>query len=263
MGYSNAKGNNTMNKFNNALAYYIAIPSIYFFQSFRGKFFSFFRISFSCFYIMVIGYRRKVVQMNLARSFPEKSEKELKTIEVRFYRYFADMILEMLKLVTMSPSQKLERCKMDEETQSLFNELHSKGRSTIIVIGHYGNWEYCPAGLPLQTDFQTYVIYHPLSNPYFDRLMSRMRTRTSCKLYTMAGTLKGMISNRHGLNMTTFLSDQSPDPKGGLLDNVPKPGYCLFQWLRKNCTKASDGRTIWQSPKGKTRNIYISCPNDQ
>jgi KDO2-lipid IV(A) lauroyltransferase len=173
------------------------------------------------------------------------------------------MILEMLKLVTMSPSQKLERCKMDEETQSLFNELHSKGRSTIIVIGHYGNWEYCPAGLPLQTDFQTYVIYHPLSNPYFDRLMSRMRTRTSCKLYTMAGTLKGMISNRHGLNMTTFLSDQSPDPKGGLLDNVPKPGYCLFQWLRKNCTKASDGRTIWQSPKGKTRNIYISCPNDQ
>jgi KDO2-lipid IV(A) lauroyltransferase len=30
----------------------------------------------------------------------------------------------------------------------------------------------------------------------------------------MAGTLKGMITNRNELNMTAFLSDQSPDPKG-------------------------------------------------
>lgn len=114
----------------------------------------------------------------------------------------------------MSPEQKLERCKMDSETYELFRKLHHKGRSTIAVIGHYGNWEYCPSGLPLQTDFQTYVIYHPLSNPYFDGLMSRIRTRTSCKLYTMAGTLKGMLGNSNELNMTAFLSDQSPDPNG-------------------------------------------------
>jgi KDO2-lipid IV(A) lauroyltransferase len=124
------------------------------------------------------------------------------------------MVFEMFKLFTMSPEQKLERCKMDTETLLLFKDLYKKGRSTIAVIGHYGNWEYCPSGLPLQTDFQTYVIYHPLTNPYFDRLMSRLRTRTSCRLYTMAGTLKGMITNRNELNMTAFLSDQSPDPKG-------------------------------------------------
>lgn len=203
-----------MKKFSHALTYYIAVPFIYFFSVLPWAILFIFSDFFFLLIYYVIGYRRKIVRMNLANSFPEKSQKELKTIEFRFYRYFADMIFEMLKLITMSPEQKLERCKMDTETQELFKNLYDKGRSAIAVIGHYGNWEYCPSGLPLQTDFQTYVIYHPLSNPYFDQLMSRLRTSTSCRLYTMAGTLKGMLGNRNELNMTAFLSDQSPDPKG-------------------------------------------------
>lgn len=203
-----------MKKFISALVYYSVIPFIYFFSVLPWAVVFIFSDFFFLFTYYIVGYRRKVVRLNLANSFPEKSQKELNLIEFRFYRYFADMIFEMLKLITMSPEQKLERCKMDNETRLLFNELYKKGRSTIAVIGHYGNWEYCPSGLPLQTDFQTYVIYHPLTNPYFDRLMSRMRTSTSCRLYTMAGTLKGMIGNRNELNMTAFLSDQSPDPKG-------------------------------------------------
>ena len=203
-----------MKKFSNAIVYYIAVPFIYFFSVLPWSVLFIFSDFFFLLIYYVFRYRRKIVSMNLANSFPGKSHKELKSIEFRFYRYFADMVFEMFKLFTMSPEQKLERCKMDTETQLLFKDLYNKGRSTIIVIGHYGNWEYCPSGLPLQTDFQTYVIYHPLTNPYFDRLMSRLRTRTSCKLYTMAGTLKGMITNRNELNMTAFLSDQSPDPKG-------------------------------------------------
>ena len=203
-----------MKKFSNAIVYYIAVPFIYFFSVLPWSVLFIFSDFFFLLIYYVLRYRRKIVSMNLANSFPEKSYKELKSIEFRFYRYFADMVFEMFKLFTMSPEQKLERCKMDTETQLLFKDLYNKRRSTIIVIGHYGNWEYCPSGLPLQTDFQTYVIYHPLTNPYFDRLMSRLRTRTSCKLYTMAGTLKGMITNRNELNMTAFLSDQSPDPKG-------------------------------------------------
>jgi KDO2-lipid IV(A) lauroyltransferase len=175
--------------------------------------------------------------MNLANSFPEKSQKELDNIEYRFYRYFTDMIFEMLKLITMSPEQKRDRCKMDTETRLLFNDLYKKGRSVIAVIGHYGNWEYCPSGLPLQTEFQTYVIYHPLSNPYFDRLFSRMRTRTSCKLYTMAGTLKGMIGNRNELNMTAFLSDQSPDPKGAYWTTFMKQDTPVFNGPEKIAQK--------------------------
>jgi KDO2-lipid IV(A) lauroyltransferase len=203
-----------MNKFKNALAYYIALPFMYFFSVLPwAVVFIFSDLVFLLIYY-VFGYRRKIVRMNLSNSFPEKSLSELKSIEISFYRYFTDMIFEILKLLSMSKKQKLERCKMDNATQVLIKGLYDKGRSAIVVIGHYGNWEYCPSGLPLQTNFQSYVIYHPLSNPYFDRLFSRLRTSTSCKLYTMAGTLKGMLENRNELNMTAFLSDQAPRRKG-------------------------------------------------
>jgi KDO2-lipid IV(A) lauroyltransferase len=205
-----------MKKFGHAMAFYFTAPFLYLFSILPWPVLFLFSDIFFLVLYYGAGYRRKVVRANLANSFPEKSRKELKAIEFRFYRFFTDMIFEMFKLFTMSPAQKMARCKMDPETLALFSGLHAKGRSAIMVMGHYGNWEYCPCGLPLQTDFQTYVIYHPLSNPYFDRLMSRMRTRTKCKLYTMTGTLKGMLANRNELNMTAFLSDQAPNPSAAI-----------------------------------------------
>ncbi len=56
----------------------------------------------------VISYRRKVVAENLRNSFPEKSDKELKAIEKKFYRHLADLMIEILKLTHMSREQSLK-----------------------------------------------------------------------------------------------------------------------------------------------------------
>lgn len=203
-----------MKKVSSALAYYLAVPFMYFFSVLPWAVLFIFSDFFFLLIYYVVGYRRKIVRMNLTNSFPEKSIKELRSIEFRFYRYFTDLVFEMLKLLTMSTKQKLAHCSMDTESQLLFKDLYSKGRSGIVVFGHYGNWEYCSSGLPLQIEFKPYIVYHPLTNTYFNRLMSHLRTSTGCKLYTMAGTLKGMIENRDELNMTAFLSDQAPRRKG-------------------------------------------------
>ena len=203
-----------MKNFIHAFTYYLIVPFIYIISLLPWQLLFILSDITFVFLYYVVGYRREVVRINLKNSFPEKTNDELKLIEFNFYRYFTDMIFEILKLFTLKPEQKLARCKMDDKTIALFRDLHSKGKSAILVMGHYGNWEYCPNGLPLQTDFQSYVIYHPLSNPYFDRLMARMRCSTSCRLYTMGGTLKGMLANRDELNMTAFLSDQSPGSQG-------------------------------------------------
>lgn len=245
-----------MKKFGQALVYFTVAPFLYFYSVLPW---SVLFVLSDCFFLVLYygaGYRRKIVRMNLSRSFPEKSAKELKIIELRFYRYFMDMVFETIKLFTMSPDQKRARCKMDTETQVLFNDLYARGRSGILVMGHYGNWEYCPSGLPLQTDFQTYVIYHPLSNPYFDRLMSRMRTSTSCKLYPMAGTLKGMISNRNELNMTAFLSDQSPDPKGAYWTQFLNQDTPVFNGTEKIAQKLQMA-VIYGSMERVKRGSYV------
>jgi len=203
-----------MKKIAYALLYYSVIPFIYLFSVLPWPvLFVLSDISFIFLYY-IIGYRRKIVRLNLSNSFPGKSKTELKAIEFRFYRYFTDLIFEILKQFTLSQEEKIARCKMTPESVRLFSELYAKRKSGILVMGHYGNWEFCSTGLPPQTDFQAYVIYHPLTNPYFDKLMSGMRTSSSGKLYTMAGTLKGMIANRNELNVTAFLSDQSPSSQG-------------------------------------------------
>ena len=56
----------------------------------------------------VARYRRTVVRRNLDAAFPEKSTKERRRIERRFYRWFCDYAAETLKLLTM-PADEMKR----------------------------------------------------------------------------------------------------------------------------------------------------------
>ena len=59
-------------------------------------------------YIMVFHvarYRRKVVEKNLAVSFPDMDEDVLRKVEKQFYRNFADYIVETIKLMHISDRQ--------------------------------------------------------------------------------------------------------------------------------------------------------------
>src|SRR4051812_45978635 len=48
------------------------------------------------------GYRRKVVHDNLTNSFPEKSPEEIETIGKRYYKYMADLMVETIKMLSIS-----------------------------------------------------------------------------------------------------------------------------------------------------------------
>lgn len=79
-------------------------------------------------------------------------------------------------------------------------------------MGHKGNWEWAGNSFSLAGKHHLYVIYHPLSNRYFDRLMYRMRTRFGTGLIAMKDTFKEMVRNREELNATAFIADQTPSP---------------------------------------------------
>jgi Lauroyl/myristoyl acyltransferase len=52
-------------------------------------------------------YRKKVVEMNIKKSFPNLSERELVKIKNRFYNNFCDIFFETIKSYTISKSQLL------------------------------------------------------------------------------------------------------------------------------------------------------------
>ena len=160
----------------------------------------------------VLGYRKEVVMNNLRYSFPEKDEAELKAIASKFYRWFCDLTLETLKTLTISPEEVRKR--VEFKGKDILQQYAREKRSVILVLGHYGNWELAGARYSQERDIpQLHVIYHPLANARFDRLMHHMRTRHGTKLYTMRETSKAMIRDRDLLTATAFIADQTPSPE--------------------------------------------------
>lgn len=157
------------------------------------------------------GYRKEVVLKNLRNSFPDKNKDEIKVIAKSYYRYLCDLILETLKTLRMSEAVSKERCAF--HSTEWLDKLKSEGKSFIIVMGHYGNWEWAGPSFTLYTGYQLVVIYRPLSNIYFEKMMCSMRTRFGTRITPVNLTLRDMVANRGSVTATAFIADQTATQK--------------------------------------------------
>jgi KDO2-lipid IV(A) lauroyltransferase len=196
-----------------AITYYILLPFIYFISIL--PFWILYRISdFLYFFIFkVFGYRKKVVLNNLRNSFPEKSEQELHEICKKFYSFFCDWIIEMVKSITISKEEMIKRCHLIDS--SLLDKFEAENRKVIFVMGHLGNYEMAAAEMAFNTNYNLHVIYKPLSNSYINNLLIKKRKRFGTQIMPMAATFKTMLSlrNKEELSATVFIADQTPPPE--------------------------------------------------
>jgi len=159
----------------------------------------------------MVGYRRKVVDKNLREAFPEKSEAEIQKITREFYQFFCDTSLETVKIWGISPKTMKKRIQFSD--LKIFEDLHARQQSFILMLGHYGNWEWGSAAFELYTKHHILAIYKPLSNPYFDGFVKMLRTRFGQEVTSMKNTLRNMLRLKKTLSATAFIADQRPDPK--------------------------------------------------
>lgn len=189
-----------------ALSFYLAYPFIYFLASL--PFGILYKVSDLLYYLLRLsGYRKNVVVQNLKKSFPEKSEEEIERLTEQFFRYLCDLTLEVLKTVTMTEKEARERCVFRKA--EWLDKMYEQKQSIIIVMGHYGNWEWAGPSFTLHNSYQLVVIYKPLSNPYFEKMMVKARTKFGTKITPMQNTLRDMVSNRSLISATAFIADQA------------------------------------------------------
>jgi len=219
------------------LVYYLCLPFLYLLSVL--PFWLFYGVA-DFFYVLlyyVFGYRRKVVMQNLRNSFPEKNDTELKKLEAKFYRYLCDLFLETFKTLTISRRDILKHCVMDEQALAVFNKYAAENKSVIIVMGHLGNWEWAGNTFSLLGKHHLYVIYHPLSNLYFNRLIIKMRTRFGTGLIEMKNTIRDMLSNKKELSATAFIADQTPPPEGAYWTKFMNQDTPIFRGTEKIARK--------------------------
>ena len=161
----------------------------------------------------LIGYRRRVVRNNLSTAFPEKDERERRTIEKKFYHFFCDYIMETIKLLSISRKTLLKHMEYRnmEEMERCFDE----GQSVCALLGHYCNWEFLTTvnvGWKRYPEAKVGLVYHPLSSKVIDRLIIATRQHTGGVAVPKQEVLRYMIRyKQQGLHsLFGLISDQSP-----------------------------------------------------
>ena len=160
----------------------------------------------------VARYRRKVVRSNLVNSFPDKSIKEIRCIERKFYHCLCDFFLEVIKLYGMSGNEVRKR--MEFAGVEKFQNSIEQGHSAVVYIGHIFNWEMMNS-VSLYFDLDKVFageIYHPLRNSYFDSLMRKVRGQYGAEPIPMKNTLRRILqAEKEGKKFIVgFVADQLP-----------------------------------------------------
>lgn len=163
----------------------------------------------------IVGYRRKVVRRNLEESFPDMPEAERLDIERKFYRNFADYVVETIKLLHISDDEM--RSRMTFEGIDKIDRLFDEGKSIVAYFSHTGNWEWAPS-ITMWTavhpgeGIEFCQVYRPLKDVWADEFFLRLRSRFRPLSFPKATVFRDLLRFRRDgrLSITGFMSDQKP-----------------------------------------------------
>jgi len=158
----------------------------------------------------IVGYRKQVVRTNLSKSFPNKTVKERKLIERKFYRFFCDLFVETIKEMNISEAE-IKRRMTYGNTQVILDE-YEKGKSVMIMTSHYGNWEWTLAfPLFMPGTNSSNPIYKKQNNKKVDYFINSLRSKFGAELIEKRALLRVMLRFKQEDKLGNFwmISDQS------------------------------------------------------
>lgn len=163
-----------------------------------------------CFLVYrIFKYRKKVVRGNIALALPHLSEKERTIIEKKFYGHLCDLFLEMIK--TLSISKKEIEKRYTFSNMEVYYDLEKKEKSIALLCAHYASYEWA-VSMNYHIHFMGYGVYKKLANPYFDKLVRKIRSKFKSQLIDSKETIPTMATNFRNKNYSLYglVSDQSP-----------------------------------------------------
>ena len=164
-----------------------------------------------CYYFLVyhlLHYRRKVVRQNLLRSFPEKDENEIKSIERRFYHNLCDMFVEAPKMLRMKSNGYQNR--ITYTNLELVQGLFEQGKNVFYALPHSGNWEWFGKMIPQLTPHKGLAVYKMVKNPVFERVMLYLRTcDTDLEMMESKTVMRRLLELGDSCNAVLMMADQS------------------------------------------------------
>ena len=155
-----------------------------------------------------VGYRKKVVLMNLTRSFPHDTPAQIKEKAKAFYWHLSTVFIEAVK--NLSFSADALKTRIAYTNPSLIHELHAKGKNILLVGGHYGNWEWLITSLGIHFPSNVFGLGMPLSASFWQHKLTERRERFGLKVIHSKNYREHILKETNQPFILLMLADQSP-----------------------------------------------------
>ncbi len=156
----------------------------------------------------VFKYRPHVVRENLRIAFPELDEAALNDLMRRFYKGYADVLVEIVKSTRLSADEVRERVAVRGFERA--RQYLADGTPVLLVGAHQANWEWTLLGLAVQLGYPLDASYKPLVDEWADREMFRLRSRFGTHLVPAQDVLADLIKRGRLPRAIALLADQEP-----------------------------------------------------
>lgn len=177
-----------------------------------------------------------------------------------------DMFLEMTKSISISNTELKKRfvIKNPEELQ----RLEKQNKTVIVMFGHYASYEWSCV-TENYISFKGFGVYKKIKNPYFDKLVQRIRRKYNTTLITSKETISTITENEaNGIKgVIAFISDQSPKSVSKKhhwtsFFDIKVPCYTGAEILAKNLDLAITYLKIEKVKRGHYEAEFIPLADD-
>ena len=155
----------------------------------------------------ILKIRRPLVEGNLALTFPEKNNSEIKAIARKVYRNQAENIIEVLRLPMIKTAQDAARL-LDVDAREILAKTVEQNKGCVLLSAHFGNWELLGHCSGLLVSPLTIVVKE-VKNHAINRQINFWRTmRGNRIIYDWQALREGLRTLRQG-GLVCILGDQS------------------------------------------------------
>jgi len=168
----------------------------------------------------IIGIRKKVTLENLTIAFPDKSIAWRKKIAYFSYLHFMVMIIEFIKMQRWSLPKLYSKFQLAEMEK--FLPVLQRGKSAILVSGHFGNWEVAMGYLHYHKVKST-AVQQNQQNDLINQRMKILHQQWGIEIVDTRGAVKNCeIALKKG-RIAALLGDQDAGHRGVFVPFFSRP----------------------------------------
>lgn len=154
----------------------------------------------------VMGRYRRVALKNLGLIYADLPEAERTRMAREVFRHYGEMAAEFIKLPRLSP-EEVDRLVTVEGEENVKRAMEM-GKGTLLITGHFGNWEFMARWLT-QHGYPLNVVAREARNPAATNLLTNTREGNGAQVFYRGNSARAVLQCLKKNEIVALLPDQN------------------------------------------------------